>query len=149
MSGIALAKNVAVLLLASFIVLGPAYRQVLGGENDFMPKWTMFSGMATGFYAVRVAHQTEGNGLEPVSPDLVDESGRSSSWGQASKPRGARRLRRQSDVRRVLQNVCRHLTPSSKILVDVRLAGRKGWKPILDGKEIPCASLRHARRELW
>jgi hypothetical protein len=134
--------------LAAFILLGPAYRQVFRGKEEFMPKWTMFSGMALNFFEISLKYRgTDTEAWQSVPPHLVGEVGRLREEKAPLVPLMAIRLRTSRDVDVTLRNVCRELGQNGQLLMDLRKADRTaGWKDISRRKVHPCDGSSHRGR---
>ncbi len=131
-----------IVTLASFILLGPAYRQVLGGTNAFMPKWTMFSGMALNFFELGLkARRDEADQWQAVSlPPLTRPASRTADGPIV--PITAARLRTLREVEGTLRKVCAESREDAELEVTLRKADRAlGWKKMGDSKQRSCAEL--------
>lgn len=135
-------------MLACFILVGPAYRQLLDGKNAMMPKWTMFSGMAVNFYALRLQYRQGDSGeLQAVPSHLIYLSKTPVDVNGRPQPRQALQLRKKRDVDGVLRNVCRELGPETQLVMDLRWADRaRGWKQVAMGEVRRCASFSQRTR---
>ena len=137
--------NGFVVVLAFLIVLGPAYRQVLRGKEEMMPRWAMFSGMAVNFLAVEVSYETVSSDLAPVSLDVLFPH-RKPSKRSERKPVTAVRLRRTSDLDDLVRRACSKVGPDARVVVSARRAHRvKGWEAVREREPYDCGDLPKRR----
>ena len=104
-NGAKVIRAMVALSLAVLIVLGPAYRHVLGGREAYLPRWAMFSGMATGFISARFELQAKDGGSRTLPWSEV--------WPSPSDQKGpvhAQRLTQERDLERLIRRVCRALS---------------------------------------
>lgn len=133
-------RAIVALSLAVLIVVGPAYRHVFAGREAYFPRWSMFSGIATGFIAARFELQTkEGERRvipwREVWPSPENEKG----------PLRAQRLTHERELKSLILRVCRAQSSEGVLHVHAKVADRRGWKTIWDGTEDVCAQV-HQRR---
>lgn len=145
---IALRNGMAV-IMAGLILVGPAYRQVLGGEQVWMPKWTMFSGMALNFYGLGLQYRLdEAEPWQAVPTDLINISKVNLDSHGRPLPATAVRLRKLREVEGLLRHVCKELEPKAQLLVNVRMADRRrGWTSVMAQEVRPCSAQPQRRGE--
>lgn len=126
-------------LLVGWIVGGPFYRQVLGGENRYLRRWVMFSGTALGLLDVRYSEQLPNGTRKRV--DHVKLLGGKPPKFRKSRARPPWRMKRQERhlLRGYSRRLCRILGPDAKLYLEVRVAVRTGWKQLQRGKKNVCA----------
>lgn len=113
-------RSIVAIAIAAFVLLGPGYRQVLGGKGELIPRWVMFSGKGLGIYGVHF--------------DLVEEPGktRTVTWGEFDQPRKAgtpfqaARARDLGHIASQAARICRAVGPHAQLFATVRQAVRTG-----------------------
>ncbi len=121
-------RGVTFALVAAFVTLGPAYRQVFGGSSEVVRAWRMFRGNSVGVCEVRY---TRGDG-EPVDRFAV-----LGHPVRAEAPRELRRLTERS-LPATSGQLCRALGPRADLRVHARCATQKGWVEREDGQRNVC-----------
>jgi len=122
--------------LAVFMLAGPAYRQVLDGDNRVFRNWVMFSAIGVGLVDARFTHLTE-DGSEVILNHHELLAGqyrkvrRSNIWLIRNRNGGA------VDVARRL---CAVLDPITSIRIESRVATRRGWVTDVDGEIVNCGA---------
>ena len=106
--------------LAAIIVLGPFYRQVLGGDSEWFRAWRMFRGNSIGICDVRYERRTD-QGDEPIDRFAVLGY---DVWAEA--PREIRSIR-ENKLDDVTRRICKAL-PGADVRVTARCAQQSGWK---------------------
>lgn len=130
-------RLVIFLVVVAFIMVGPAYRQVFGGQNRVFRNWIMFSRIGLGDVDARFT-QLHDNGAgtvldrREVLAGRFKKSRRSNVW--------LIRLRRGGAVN-VAKQLCEVLGPEVRIKIDSRVATRTGWKPYITGRIVECDKL--------
>jgi hypothetical protein len=121
-------------LLALFIWLGPAYRQVLGLRGGVLHGWTMYSRVGTGM--LHVEYRLRG-------PDGVERPlDRFAVLGQPTpkKARGAgRKIATLLEAQQLGRGLCVRLGPESDVRLYVRKAVQSGWRQLAAGEENLCS----------
>jgi|GEM_PF-3421863 len=138
---LSIVKKTLVVLAALFVFVGPAYRQSWGGKAPMMPRWVMFSGMATGYVAVRVETSEGGGPREPVPWDEF--------MPRAKNHKGPVRVQRimgDNQLERLATRLCRARGPNVAVFIQARQANRRGWKNIFTGDEDQCLRQRKLPR---
>jgi len=125
-------RAIAFVVCAVFILLGPAYRQVLGGERP-LPRWEMFSGTALDLYEVKLEAQVGDGPRHPI--DRFDVLGYDDP---RQAPANVRLLTREADVQSLADRVCARLGAGAQLFMRVRDATRRGWRVINDGQTNMC-----------
>lgn len=130
-------RLVAFCSIVAFMVTGPIYRQVLGGEGRHFRSWVMFSGIGVGvidarYYLVDADKPDKQlNHLEILDGEYV-RSGRSNVWLTKRSTGGPAS---------VVRMLCRKLAPGASIRVSSRVATRRGWvREPNDRKIVSCPS---------
>ncbi len=140
-------RNAVVIAFALLITLGPAYRQVLRGEEKMMPRWAMFSGMAVNFLALDISYEKSGEPRAPVPSEMLFPDPQPPKKGEGIKPRWAVRVRKVTELERLLSRTCKELGPEATLYVNARLAHRvDGWRPVKEDEQYECAEMMKERR---
>lgn len=118
-------RSGAAIALATLVLLGPGYRQVLDGKEERIPRWVMFSGKGLGIYGVHF--------------ELVEPSGRrrTVTWSEFDAPHEAgtriqaARASTLRDITRQADRICRKVGRPAQLFATARLAikGGNGWAP--------------------
>ena len=115
------------------MMVGPFYRQVLDGKSGVFRAWKMFQGASLGVIDARFFRRLP-DGTE-VELDRFEVLG-------YAKPRQAPLwlwcMRSETDVERVVGELCRKLGPGADIRVVSRHASREGWVPGHRGRRNLC-----------
>ena len=124
------------LLIAVFMVGGPVYRHVLGGESQIFRNWIMFAGVGTGSIDARF-HEIRPDGSEVrVDPRFVIGG---PGAGRDDLPKGVWLVSEwNGGVRTVVGHLCRHYESGTRFRVQARLATRDGWQPLHRGDVFTC-----------
>jgi hypothetical protein len=110
-------------VIALFMILGPLYRQVLGGEHWFFRPWIMFTETGNDivlaeFYEISAdgkrARLDRFKILGYSDPDRA--------------PRKVREIRNIDELGQVEDILCERLGPNAHIEVTARIAKRQGWQ---------------------
>lgn len=137
-------RNVLAPTLAFLILFAPAYKQILGERNDFVPAWRMFSGTGTGIIALRFEASSRGGKRVPIPAEDVFPSLKNLAPGQRVP---VKRVQRESEVRAITWMLCRKLGPEAEVFVFARQAKRTGWHRLDSGKKNRCApAAKESRR---
>lgn len=129
-------RTVAFLLIAIFMLIGPVYRQVMGGDNRFFRNWIMFSTIGVGIVDARFA-QLMDDGSEialdhhEILAGKYRKTRRSNIWLIQNRYGGARA---------VAASLCKVLGPEARIKINSRVATRIGWIRELDGEIVQCGT---------
>jgi hypothetical protein len=128
-------RGAVVVLLGSYIICGPAYRQVFEGENKLVRRWTMYADVGSKTCDVHM-WTVDGDGVRTMI-DRFQVTGRR-SW--QTLPRHHRRLRR-NQLKSEIRRVCGAVDDSASLRVRARCGSRRTWKPIYEGDEPICKKL--------
>lgn len=137
-------RNVLAPVLAFLILFAPAYKQVLGERNDFVPAWRMFSGTGTGIIALRFEMNSAGKKRVPILAEEVFPPLKNLAPGQRVS---VKRVNRESEVRTITRRLCRTLGPDAEVFVFARQAKRTGWRRLDSGKKDRCAPSSRSKRK--
>ena len=129
--------------LATFILVGPLYRQVFGGTNVLFRQWTMFSLVGTRYLDVRFSVRFPDGREQPIN--YRDELGFSGK-DKSSIPRQVWRIRNDG-WERVARLLCKRLGDDVDLRLRSRVATPKGWRSLHDGAKNLCARPSAERRK--
>ena len=129
------------LFLTAWIWLGPAYRQVFGGESPYVNRWRMFSGVGLGLLEVKYERELPGGERE-----RLDHYRLLGYRGRDDAPRSLSHITDFGVAQRVGMALCRRLSPGSRVYLQARRAVLDGWRLIIDtdGRDL-CARARADR----
>jgi len=114
-------RGVLVIVLGLYILLGPGYRQVLGGREKAVRNWVMYSGFARDACAADLWLEGPDGSREVL--DRFQVLGGEPWWTQS---RSRRRLRRdQLDI--TVRRVCARLPDPGALRARVRCGTRRSW----------------------
>jgi len=128
------ARRLAFVAILVFMVFGPFYRQVLGGESRLFRQWTMFGGTGVGIVDATFLRRLS-DGREVVL-DRYEVLGFSE---RRDAPREIRRIVGRRETWEVARRLCEALGPNADVRVVSREATRDGWRPGYSGEENLCA----------
>ena len=136
-------RLVIFLSIAIFMIAGPFYRQVLGGQNKVFRSWGMFTG-AEGKYGVGSVDarftQLLADGSE-IGIDRIETLGFSGK-NYTKLPRNTWLIReKDGGAMEVAKRLCKRLDQISKIRVYARLATYAGWRVQYNGNIVNCSDL--------
>lgn len=124
-------RGVIFFALALFIIGGPSYRQVFGGENVLFRDWVMFRGVGLGVIELRFEHLRDGR-WEPF--EYVDELKR--RFGVPEHR--ALRLQGLGDLLRAEREMCR-IYPEETLRDFARIGTQSdGWVELRYLDELRC-----------
>jgi len=131
-------RFIVFLLITAFIVVGPLYRQVLGGDNLIFRSWTMFSGIGAGMVDARfVSVSPDGSEVLLDRYEILDLSRNKNN----NNPRNSRAIQaRYGGALQVAERMCDQMAAGSVIKIHARVATKKGWKKTHEGSVLDCAS---------
>lgn len=127
-------RVVTVLLLGAYMLLGPGYRQVLGGSSPLVRNWVMYAGFARNTCDVQLLEHRDDGEVVPV--DRFELLGKGPWYAQA-RPK---RMVLRSKLRRTLSEVCRLAERPESMRARVRCGSRSTWEQVHDGQEPICAA---------
>ena len=122
------------LLLASYILVGPAFRQVHNTRNIYLPQWVMFTGFGLDVCDVRYA--------QILSDGTEQEVDRYEVLGYPSRreaPRNVWRIGNEKQAVDLGRRLCRKLGPDTDLRLHARCARRSGWRHEARGQDNLCA----------
>ena len=135
-------RAIVFIALATFILVGPLYRQVLGGKNVLFRQWTMFSLVGTRYLDVRFSVRFPDGREQPINYRVaLGFYGKDKS----TIPQMVWRVRddRWEPVARLL---CKRLGEDADLRLRSRVATPKGWRSFHDGAKNLCARPNSERR---
>jgi hypothetical protein len=119
-------RKVMLLLIMLFIMLGPFYRQVLGGTSYLFRPWIMFADRGVGIFVVDF-RERKANGSE-VRIDYMQALGYGNT-PHRQRPKSLWRITSWEDgVLRIGDQLCRALGEARDIRVYSQRADKDGWK---------------------
>jgi hypothetical protein len=126
-------RAVFFLCCAAFIVLAPAYVQVLGNKKSYLPRWEMFSLSSLNIYGVK---------YETAAPDGTRrELDRFQLLGYErpeTAPRQVRFIKSPGEARAVASLLCNKLGPGAVLYMQLLDARRSGWRVVDRGTTNVC-----------
>ena len=128
--------------LVGFLVLGPFYRQVMGGKSPLFRNWIMFAGYGLDICTVQYEQMNEDGTLTPLN--RLELLGYESL---AEAPRSTRRLKSIQAAESQGRRICQRLdTDKPDVRLFARCASRKGWRRASKGTNNLCANMRTKKR---
>jgi hypothetical protein len=127
-------RALAFAALAVWIALGPASRQVFGGEGKLLRSWRMFADPGLGLLDARFSLRTAAGGERPVDRYAV--------LGldlPRAAPAPVRRPRGPGEFYALVRQLCGRLGPGADLRARVRVAVRSGWRTLDLGDRSLCA----------
>lgn len=121
-------RFVVFLFITAFIFLGPAYRQVLGGQEKIFRKWVMWSGQGLGILDIKL-YGINGNNKE----EFINFKSSLRENYSDKQYRRFRKIRTRKELLEVLSLICQK-SDYSQINMNLRKATRNGWKTIYERK---------------
>jgi len=130
----------AFLVVAAFMFMGPAARQLGGSHSKYLRNWVMFSGFAREICAVEYTRHSGDDAVTPIN--------RTQALGYETylhAPKTVRRLAGIDEVERQGRKICSKLksTVADGEVLDIRAAAtcasRKGWKDTVNTENL-CAT---------
>lgn len=116
-------RTVLSALIAGFMIGGPVYRQLLGGESRMIRQWTMFGDIAVEVCRARYFRRT-GSGPD-VPVDRLETLGYPS---QSAAPKHLVHIHSLEGAERVGWKLCENLEPGTDLRLDLDCATRDGWR---------------------
>jgi len=136
---VAVLRFIVFMLITTFIVVGPIYRQAFGGTNKIFKNWIMFSHIGTGIVDARFSLVLD-NGSE-VLLDRYEVLGLSRNKNN-NNPRNSRVIReRHGGAQQVAERLCEEMDEGSVIRIHARVATVRGWKVTHDNSALNCDSM--------
>ena len=123
-------------LLGGWIALSPAYRQVLGGDSEWFPRWVMFHGFGRNVCDVTFFTVAE-DGTRRERIDRFEVLGRSRSW---SENKSLVRMNDKAAVAKVGRRLCRAMEPDTDLRAVARCGSRGKWRTRFNGRINLCDS---------
>ena len=125
-------------IILAWMLFGPAYRQVFGGENKIFRSWTMFENMGIDpdtnnglmdatFYVVNNGELTEINRFEILGYDKPKHA-----------PEKIFRITGDSGIKHVSESLCKKLGNDTDLRVKARMATKQGWKTQYNAEKNLC-----------
>jgi hypothetical protein len=131
------ARAALCLSILAFMIGGPFYRQVLGGDSRIFRDWVMYDDFGLGVCRVDYSRRLPGGGAERVDRFAVlgyPEGAAAPPWLWRISSSG-----KAFDVGELL---CHALGPGADLRIDVACAGIGGWRQEARGDHDVCAGLR-------
>ncbi len=125
-------RAAAFVLIAGWILLSPAYVQILGRRSRFVRPWVMFRGSGVGLVDAEFYLRQPDGTLVPL-----DRFATLGYAGPSSAPDEVRRIRGEEGLRQATQSLAEALGTDADLRVRARLAGRRGWVPLADPSRPP------------
>jgi hypothetical protein len=113
---------------ALFMLAGPAYRQVLGGKEEAIRRWTMFHGIGAKLCGVSFHRLFPDGRAEPLD---------GAAW--LGLPPAQLKVKDAKKALRLARELCERLPPGSDLRVDLRCSGPRGWQTRLAREVNACA----------
>ena len=133
-------RALAFAALALWIALGPASRQVFGGEGRLLRSWRMFYDPGLGLVDARFAVRAPDGRETPVDRyALLGLAPPRAAPGAVRRPRG------RTEFEGLARQLCARLGAGADLRGRARLAAREGWRPLEDGARNLCAPRPDAR----
>jgi hypothetical protein len=120
-------RRAAFTLLALYILLSPAYIQVLGGRSRFIQPWRMYSARGGGICAVR--YFRDGQPLDRYA---------ALGLTRREAPKNVRRVTSEQQAREIGDRLCDRLSGSA-VTMELRCADQKRFQSLGDRSEDLCA----------
>jgi hypothetical protein len=134
-------RTAAFVAIAAFLLVGPAWTQVLDRESPVVPQWQMFVGYGLDVCKVRYA-MVEGDAVT-IPLDRYRTLGFTDRF---DAPRQVWRVPSADVALGIGQRMCRKVgEPSPDIRVWATCARRSGWKNELNGETNVCRMSRRSR----
>ena len=122
-------------LIGSWMVGSPAYRQIYKGKSTWFPRWVMFHGYARQLCDVKYYSAADDGSLQPL--DRYKVLNRKRSW---SENRTFMRLKSVKTVKSVARRMCSKLGADADVRAWARCAGYGRWRTKLKADENLCES---------
>lgn len=126
------ARLVVFVLSAAFIILAPAYRQVLHGEVG-VPAWQMFGDTSLWVYKIRFETDAAGGGRREL--DRFEVLGYPDPL---TAPREVRLVIKQAQARELAGKICEKVGGDQPVYMRLERAESYGWTTVKDGRENVC-----------
>jgi hypothetical protein len=126
-------RSIAFAALALFIAVGPASRQVFGGEGRLLRSWRMFADPGRGLVDAHFTLRTAQGGERPVDRYAVLGLGL-----PRAAPASIRRPRGPGEFYELVRRLCERLGPGADLRARVRVAVRSGWRTLDLGDRSLC-----------
>jgi hypothetical protein len=110
------------------MLLGPAYRQVLGGGEEAIRRWTMFHGIGSKLCRVSFLRRHADGSDEPLD---------GAAWLDVAAP--ALRVTSEKKALALGRRICARLPEGSDLRVELRCPGKRGWETRPTGETNACA----------
>ncbi len=118
------ARLAAFALLSTFIVFGPFYRQVLGGESPIFRRWVMYRGVGSQLVDARFYQRLpDGRELE------IDRYAVLGHPDPRRAPRDLWRIQGSESAHAIARELCGRLGLDADVRVRSRLGSLERWKP--------------------
>lgn len=109
----------AFLVIAAFMIAGPAAEQVLGLRTKLLRSWTMFSEIGFGVIDASFAIRQPDGTLVPL--DRFEMLG-------APRDGKLKRIEDRAELASIIERLCAAAGQGADIRVSARQAGRDGWR---------------------
>lgn len=116
------------LAAAAWMLLSPAYVQLLGNKAPMVRTWQMFHRRGIGICSARYSDR----GVPIDRYALLGHDRRKA-------PAEFRRIRNEREARAMGRKICGALGAGADVRVELRCGERDGLRPVLDGEENLCA----------
>ena len=124
-------------LFTSWMIMGPFYRQVLGGQNKMFRQWTMFSAIGLNLIDARFYQEHEDGSLQ-----VLDRFSLLSGKEHDLSSRALWRIVGVRELRRVEDAICGALPPPKILKTKARIATRHGWFQLPETEQNQCLQHR-------
>ena len=122
-------RRFAFIAVAAWMLLAPAYVQVLGGEGGSVRAWRMFHKRGKGICAA--VYYDRGQRVDRYALFEVE---------RAKAPAAFRRIADERSAREMGRQLCARIGAGADVRVELRCGTKKGMKPVLDREESLCGS---------
>ena len=127
-------RGVVFCLIASMMLWGPFYRQVLFGRSVIFQRWAMYpNNKHRHLYAVEFRIRTQA-GEVPIDHFKLLGIPR----GRHVSPPHLWKIARESDLWELVQRICDASGPEADIRLYARLVTYAGWSPVAQGERNIC-----------
>lgn len=115
-------RLVVFVLLAAYIAVGPAFKQLYGGRSPLVRGWVMYRAYGTAGCDVRFYQRTETGDVRLDRFALLEEG----PW--YDMPVEQRRITSRAEVQAITRDLCNALGPGADLRIDARCGGIDGWQ---------------------
>lgn len=131
-------RTVALLLLTTWIVGGPLYRQVFGGKSKWVRAWVMFKTKGVGAVSGTLYVRDAAGEDQPL--DRFELMGEPEPYGMFDDrpPTWLWKVREEEGFSKLTKRLCRALGPDADLRADARIATKKGWETLSERERNLC-----------